>query len=128
MTNAEAMRARFLRDPVPRRLGALAANLARVRSFADRPEHEAAVAGLVEESQYFIEWTARDLDLTMQLELLQVQRELARWRRSWGLTWPDAGWREELRDRAGHWSDRLLHLSGLADGHSPGDSNHISVM
>ena len=44
MTNRSQLRERYLRDPLSVRLGGLAANLARVRSFSDNPAHGEAVA------------------------------------------------------------------------------------
>ena len=39
MKNLEAIQERYLRDPLPVRLGGLAANLARVESFSNHAEH-----------------------------------------------------------------------------------------
>jgi len=58
MINKERKRERFLRDPLPVRLAGLAADLARVASSARHPTGAESVAVMLEESQYFIVWTA----------------------------------------------------------------------
>jgi hypothetical protein len=113
MTDLSQLRERYLRDPLPVRLGGLAANLARVQSFSDHPAHCELVARLLEESAWFIEWTAPDAPLDTQMALLDCQRALARWRAAWGEIWHDAGRLAEVADQTGRWSERLLELSGL---------------
>jgi hypothetical protein len=108
-----AIRDRYLRSSIPARLGALAANLARVESFGDRVEHGDAVKGLILESKYFIEWTAPDVDLDILVELVALQRQLAQWDYRWGEVWGDAAKREGMRTEAGQWSLRILEHSGL---------------
>ncbi|TXT23563.1 MAG: hypothetical protein FD131_5196 [Rhodocyclaceae bacterium] len=53
---SEPVRQRFLRDPLPIRLGGLAADLARIASFSENPANRHAVASLLEEGKYFAEW------------------------------------------------------------------------
>jgi hypothetical protein len=112
MTDRTAIRTRYLRDPLPVRLGGIAANLARVRSFAAHDAHGFAVAQLIEESAFFIEWMAPDAPLDVQVALLDLQRLLARWRRHWEVIWLDPSRRAETASQAKAWSDRLLVLVG----------------
>ncbi len=51
-------RERYLREDLPHRLGELAANLARIASFCGNDLNNEAVFSLIEESKFFIEWTA----------------------------------------------------------------------
>ena len=113
MTVDSAIRDRYLSNPTPARLGALAANLARVDSFGDRVEHGDAVKGLLLESKYFIEWMAPDVDFDILVELLALQRQLAHWDYRWGDVWGDEAKREAMRTEAGQWSLRILEHSGL---------------
>ena len=62
MKNKERRRDRYLRDPLPVRLAGLAADLARVASSARHESGAASVAEMLEESQYFIEWTAAEAE------------------------------------------------------------------
>ncbi len=111
MIDLPQLRERYLRDPLPVRLGGLAANLARIQSFSDHPAHCEAVARLLEESSWFIEWAAPDAEFETQLFLVECQRQLARWRLAWGEIWQDAGRLAEVADQAGRWSERVLELS-----------------
>jgi len=124
MTNRSQLRERYLRDPLSVRLGGLAANLARVRSFSDNPAHGDVVARLLEESVWFIEWAAPDAPPDMQVALVEVQRALSRWRLSWTDIWGDATRRAEVAERAGAWSQQFLSLSGLVHAASLGSGSH----
>jgi hypothetical protein len=114
MKNVSALRDRYLRDPLPVRLGGLAANMARIRSFSDHPAHQDAVARLVHESKLFIEWTAPEATASVQAILADCQRQLARWHLAWNDIWPNPARRAEVATSAGLWSQRILELSGLA--------------
>ena len=124
MTNRSHLRERYLSDSLPVRLGGLAANLARVRSFSDNPAHGEVVARLVEESAWFIEWTAPDVPLDTQVALVDCQRALARWRLSWADIWADPKRRAEVAERAGALSQQFLSLSGLVEAARRG-SGHL---
>ena len=124
MTDLSQVRERYLRDPLPVRLGGLAANLARVRSFSDNPEHGEVVARLIEESAWFIEWLAPDAPADTQVILIDCQRALTRWRLSWVVIWADPERRAEMATRAGAWSERFLGLSGLVHAASRGIGSH----
>jgi hypothetical protein len=107
------IRERYLRDPLPVRLGGLAANLARVQSFSDHPEHRDVVERLLEESKFFIEWSAPEASLEVQATLVGLQVQLARWHYTWPRIWADPVQRAAVAQRSGTWSERVLNLSGL---------------
>ena len=108
---SDAIRSRYLRDPLPVRLGGLAADLARIASFAGHPGHKDIIASLLEEGKWFAEWAAADAPLEIQAELAEVQVLLAVWQRRWlrGEVEP------LVPEQAKQWSDRLLQLSGLIE-------------
>lgn len=108
-------RQRYLRAPLPTRLGGVAANLARVKSFSTHPENGDLVSSLVTESKYFIEWTAAEAEVEVAAELVELQLQLVRWQRTWPTIWPDPIKRQEVADTAKRWSDRVLALSGLLE-------------
>ncbi|MGH7362640.1 MAG: hypothetical protein ACREJ7_02590 [Candidatus Methylomirabilales bacterium] len=103
-----------MRETFPVRLGGLAANLARVKSFSDHPGHGDVVEGLLDESKFFIEWTAPEAGLDVQAELVQLQLQLARWQRAWANIWADPRRRTAVAEQAGAWSERVLEMSGLS--------------
>ena len=94
------------------RLGGLAANLLRIRSYADRPDHKEVVSRLVRESALFIEWTAADVDPTNSGDLAELQRRLSLWYRNWELVWADEGTRTDMAREAGDWSQHSPRQSG----------------
>ena len=113
MKNQAAIRERYLRDPMPIRLGGLAANLARVKSFADHPKHEATIESLLDESKYFVEWAAPEADVETQAALVSLQVQLALWQLNWPTIWPDPVRRAAVANQAQAWSDQVLEMSGL---------------
>lgn len=106
---SERLRQRYLQDPLPIRLGGLAADLARIASFSENPKNRQAVASVFREGKYFAEWAAPDATIEIQWHLAQVQTWLAIWHRRWLAGTVEPAMREEARS----WSDRLLTLSGL---------------
>jgi len=113
MHNQAVVRERYLRDAVPTRLGGLAANLRRIHAFARQDTGHEVVAGLIDESKHFIEWTAREAPLDTAAELVVLQVQLARWQGRWPEIWSDGPQRAEVGEQARVWSDRVLQLSGL---------------
>ena len=115
MKDYAAIQQRFMRDDLSVRLGGLAANLRRVKSAAVRDENRAAVEGLFDESKHFIEWMAAEADIDKAAELVELQIQLARWQYKWSEIWNNPVRRREVAEEAGHWSDRVLELSGLLE-------------
>jgi hypothetical protein len=113
MMNRETRRERYLRDALPIRLGGLAANLRRVGSFAQHAANREAVEGLLDESKYFIEWTAGEAEVAAAAELVELQIQLARWQRNLERIWADTQQRQQVSEQSRAWSDRVLDLSGL---------------
>jgi hypothetical protein len=113
MKNREQKRARYLKDPLPIRLGGLAANLARVSSSARRETGGEAVATMLEESQWMIEWTAAEAEAEIASELINIQRLISLWRSAWQEAQKAGIQRTLLSVQAKIWSDQVLDYSGL---------------
>jgi hypothetical protein len=109
----DARKERYMRDPMPVRLGNLASNLARIRSIAAQPDLGEAARRVIRESEYFVEWAGKDADLQIQIELVELQRQLARWQFKWHEIWNDIERRTSLAEQAGAWSHKILERSGL---------------
>jgi hypothetical protein len=99
--------------PLPVRLGGLAANLARVKSFSDHVDHREVVASPLDESKYFIEWTTHEADPEAQAKLVELQIQLARWQLNWTETWNDPAQRATVAEQSRAWSEQVLAMSGL---------------
>jgi hypothetical protein len=115
MNQLGSLRSRYLRDPIPTRLGGLAANLARVASFSRHDGHRSAVSAAIRESKWFIEWTAAELPIEETVELVRLQSQLARWEVQSKDNWDTEAWREDLMKESRRWSERLIGMSGLLD-------------
>jgi hypothetical protein len=113
MQNKEKLRDRFLRDPLSRRLGGLAATLGRVSSVARKSSDPVNVARLLEEAKYLIEWTAADTEPEIASELVSIQTQINLWLRAWEKTYQLREQRTLLSVHAKHWADRVLDFSGL---------------
>jgi len=113
MKDWKAIRERYLRDAMPVRLGGLAANLARIKSFSDHPDHCDVVESLLNESKFFIEWTAPEAEIELQVELAELQIQLACWQLNWKSIWNDSVQRAAVTGKAQIWSERVLEMSGL---------------
>jgi hypothetical protein len=111
MKNRERIRERFLRDALPVRLAGLAADLSRVASSARRANGGAATLAMLEESQYFIEWIAAEVDPEVGEELVNLQVMLALWRRAWPEVEKSQTQRALLSVQSKQWSDWVLHLA-----------------
>jgi len=106
-------RQRFLQDSPPRRLGAIAANLSRIRGCLSLQRDAQAALRMIGESRRFIEWTLADLDPTTKAVLNQLDADLTLWADSWDANWASPQGRQDIAREAGAWCDRALELTGL---------------
>lgn len=113
MKGLQQLRDRYMQDPIPVRLGGLAANLSRVASFSKHAGHREAVSEMLEESKWFIEWTASELEIERAAELVRLQVQLALWQLQSQTEWDNENWRNGLAVDSRQLSERLLEMSGL---------------
>ena len=114
MKDRERVRQRFLRDPLPRRLGGLAATLGRISSSARRSTDPSVVANLLDEAKHLIEWTAADTEPETAAELVRIQTMISLWQRAWEEASRNPRQRLLLSVQAKDWSDKAVDFSGLA--------------
>ena len=113
MIDKERLRKRFLRDPLPRRLGGLAATLGRISSSARKSSDPAIVSDLLDEARRLIEWTAGETEPETAAELVRIQILLTVWQKAWETASQNPHERLLLSLQAKDWSDRAVDLSGL---------------
>jgi len=113
MKDKERLRQRFLRDPLPRRLGGLAATLGRISSSARLSTDPLIVADLLDEAKHLIEWTAAEAEAETAVELVQMQTMIALWQRAWNEASQNPVQRTLLAAQAKDWSDKAMEFSGL---------------
>ena len=114
MRDKEKLRQRFLRDPLPRRLGGLAATLGRLSSSARKSTDPAIVADLLDEAKHLIEWTAAAAEPETAAELVRIQTMISLWQRAWDEASQSPKQRLLLSVQAKDWSDKAVDFSGLA--------------
>jgi len=113
MKDWSPIRERYMRDPLPVRLGGLAANLSRIKSFSANDASRETVASLIDESKMFIEWTAAQTEIHTAEKLVELQIQLACWQLAWNGIWPDAVKRKQFAEQSADWSKQVLEMSGL---------------
>ena len=111
--NKEKLRERFLRDPLPRRLGGLSATLGRISSSARNSTDVVIIKNLLGEAKYLIEWTAQDTTPETAAELVSMQTLITLWVKILETATQSKTQRTLLSVQAKQWSDRALDLSGL---------------
>lgn len=111
--NKEKLKERFLRDPLPRRLGALSATLGRISSSAKNAKNPEVVTDLLDEAKYLIEWTAAETEIDIAAELVNMQRLITLWLSVWQENSQNHNQRILLSVQAKNWSDQALDYSGL---------------
>ncbi len=111
MKNIEAIKARYQHDDLYIRLGGIAANLARISSASSDPRDCEAVQTMLEETEFFIEWTAPDAPLNVQAFLVEVQIQLALWHRNWSTIHTEEQNREKLHRWSRLVSEKVLTLA-----------------
>ena len=109
----EQLRERFLRDPLPRRLGGLAATLGRISSSARNSTDPNHVVNLLDEAKHLIEWTAADTEPETAAALVQMQTMITLWQRAWTDASQNPQQRILLSVQAKDWSDKAVDFSGL---------------
>lgn len=113
MKNLKEIRERYLREPFNKRLGHLAANLARISTFLENSTNIKSVKDILEESKFFIEWTAPDAPMETQAMLSEIQSKLALWHL---YLIKNKKFHKELllvKESTKNWSQQLLNISGL---------------
>ncbi len=113
MIDREKLRQRFLRDPLPRRLGGLAATFGRISSSARKSSEPAIVVDLLDEARRMIEWTAGEAEPEAAAELVRIQTLLTVWQKAWETASQNPQQRLLLSLQAKHWSDKAVDFSGL---------------
>ncbi len=111
--NKEKLQARFMRDPLPRRMGGLAATFGRIASSARESDNPLVVASLLQEAKYLIEWSAAEAEPETAEELVKIQTMIALWLRAWDKANENRQQRILLSVQAKDWADKALAFSGL---------------
>jgi len=107
-----SLRTRFLKESPRMRLGHLAADLARIASFASQGA-VAQAKPIIRESKFFAEWTADQSELEVQQLLSDLQSLLARKEREISRWAENAAILQSAAKEMKRTSEELLKLAGL---------------
>ena len=113
MQDWNRLKERYLRDTIPTQMGGTAANLSRIKTLTQKAISRKTIEYLFQESKYFIEWMAKDVDTEIAVEFVELQRQIVRWQTHWVEIWDNPEERQKVADRSQFWADRILQLSGL---------------
>lgn len=113
--NLESRKERYMRDSEPIRMGGLAANLARIKSFSENDDNAVAVYHLLEESKFYIEWAGLEMDADKAKEIVDLQRRISSWQLKFDEVWKDKARRRMLARSSAYWSSLILKNSGLLE-------------
>jgi hypothetical protein len=113
-SNLDEKKVRFQNEDIPHRLGHIASNLARVRSFCNSA-YKKGVEVVIDETEWFIEWIAAEIEPEQAEELVNIQVQLARWQINLDNILLDELRRGEIAKQAETYSQRVLNMSGLLD-------------
>jgi len=115
--NLEFLKSQYLQHDISEQLSQLAENLTQIKTLAQTGKEEQRAQRLVRESQFFIEWIVPNLNLDMNLELatqlVELQRQLSRWKLHWSTLWASSSDRLQIASTAQHWNEWLRNFSGL---------------
>jgi len=70
---------------------------------------------MLEESRYYIEWTASETEPEVAAELVDIQLMLGLWRKAWPEVQHHRTQRTILSVQAKKWSDQVINYSGILD-------------
>ena len=101
----------FVRDTVPVRYEKLSRQLTRIAQIMHDPAATENSRESLTEAMVFIEWIAPDVGLDWQVELLELQRLLARWKHQWETLQSDYPRRQVLAEEALDWANRTAKIS-----------------
>lgn len=107
------LRERFLRHPLPIRLGELSSSLARAKYLADHKTPEKLALSFLREPALYLEWGFPDADSGLQTDLAELQQLIAYLRENWQAIWENPVERTAIGVSFDEWSQKMLDRSGL---------------
>ena len=107
------MRERFLQESPRMRLGHLASDLVRITSFIQIKLELKAVKSIMQESQFFVDWTIREVEPWTQKLLSEIQRFVAQKELELEQGLQNEEWKNSLCDQLRYWSQELLEKAGF---------------
>jgi hypothetical protein len=127
MIDLESRQERFMRHPQERRLGNLSTNLNRIALYSDQNADPEEIRYFIRETKYLTEWASIDASLEIQVQLAEIQRDLARWTIHWDSTWNDSRNLERMKSDSRAWSEKVLGWANLTRWSAQGSTQPPEV-
>lgn len=112
---ADELKARYLRDRVPVRLGNLASSLLHLRHALRGRTLNVYAVRMLNECRAFAALTFVDADARQQDALERLSSQLEQWHQDWECIVCDETVREAVAVQVEKWSDVILDVSGILD-------------
>lgn len=109
----DIIKERYMKEDLNVRLGCIAADLARISSFLENVDNRKVVLPILEESKYFIEWSAPEASFKIQALLAEIQPILALWQSILSKKDGYNNTRRQIIKKTRLWSEHILQYSGL---------------
>jgi hypothetical protein len=106
----EKLRIPFMQDGLPARLDQIAATFARISSSTRRSVDPPEIINLLDKAYHFIEWTAPETEPAFAAELIQMNRIIAMWRKSWVIARRIPQQRTLLALQTWNWSNTVTRF------------------
>ena len=113
--NPSKLQERFFKEKPKMRLGHLASDLARIAFLLGKELEKETVESVMNESKFFAEWAAQDVDPETQILLAEIQGCLAQWELEWSSLSANIAWKNKTARILRTWSDELLKRAGFFD-------------
>ncbi len=111
--NAAMFYKSFSRLPIQTRLGNLAVTINRLADSLKQHQNQEGTKGFAREAMWFIEWTASEVNFELQTELIDMQRQLAKWTKHWSDTWDTLKKSNKMKIETRVMSNKLLEWVGF---------------
>jgi hypothetical protein len=109
--NLDSLKTQYLQHDISTQLGCLVENLTQIKALVQAGTEEQLAQDLIRESQFFTEWVVPNLNLDTSLklatELVELQRQLSRWKLHWSTLWSSPNDRLQVAKYVQEWGDRL---------------------
>jgi hypothetical protein len=113
MTDYEARQQRFMRHSQERRLGNLSTNLNRIALYSEQGSDPNEIRYFIQETKHFTDWASQEASLEVQMELVEIQRQLSKWTLHWDKTWQNTELRQRMNETSRAWSEKVLEWAGI---------------
>lgn len=116
----DIIKTEYLQNDLCTQLNFLIENLIQIQTLAQTGADEQRTQNLLRETQFFVEWVVPgvypDTNTESAFELVELQRQLSRWKLHWSMLLESPTDRQQVVADAQEWCDRLQVRFALLNG------------